>query len=426
MATNNEKLQELSVEEKLQHLYELQRIDTEIDKIKTLRGELPLEVQDLEDEIAGLETRLENLKNEISEADKSVTNKNQEITKSEELIKKYSEQLDNVRNNREYDALTKEVEFQKLEIELQQKRIREAQKLKAEKEVNLETDSFYCSGYLQVQDAKIGCSKTSGHGAQTFTQALTNSCNPAFMEIGLRLGIDKFSYYLQGFGLKEKTGVDLPGEVAGVCVKKDTMSLVDLASSAFGQANELTALELITAYSAAINGGELITPYVVDHVTDTNGNVLLQNGKKVKRQVISEGTSKTVREQLQAVVDNNPTHNAYIQGYKIGGKSGTAEIRATRDIEDDYVSSYCCFAPADDPELIMLIQADYPDPSIGYYGSQVVTPYARDIMEEILPYMGFYPEYSSEDYDTMNVSVPLLTNSDTESAKSTLDQMGLT
>lgn len=139
MATNNnEKLQELSVEEKLQHLYELQRIDTEIDKIRTLRGELPLEVQDLEDEIAGLETRLENLKSEISEADKNVSTKKQEIAKSEELIKKYTEQLDNVRNNREYDALTKEVEFQKLEIELQNKRIREAQKIKAEKEVNLE------------------------------------------------------------------------------------------------------------------------------------------------------------------------------------------------------------------------------------------------------------------------------------------------
>ncbi len=142
MATNNnEKLQELSVEEKLQHLYELQRIDTEIDKIRTLRGELPLEVQDLEDEIAGLETRLENLKNEISEADKSVTAKKHEIAKSEELIKKYSEQLDNVRNNREYNALTKEVEFQKLEIELQNKRIREAQKTKAEKEVSLEASS---------------------------------------------------------------------------------------------------------------------------------------------------------------------------------------------------------------------------------------------------------------------------------------------
>lgn len=139
MATNDiEKLQELTVEEKLQHLYELQRIDTEIDRIKILRGELPLEVQDLEDELAGLETRLENLKTEISEAEKSVTTKKQDITKSEELIKKYSEQLENVRNNREYDALTKEVEFQKLEIELQQKRIRETQKGKAEKEVSLE------------------------------------------------------------------------------------------------------------------------------------------------------------------------------------------------------------------------------------------------------------------------------------------------
>lgn len=142
MATkNNENLQELTVEEKLQHLYELQRIDTEIDKIRTLRGELPLEVQDLEDELAGLETRLENLKTEISQAEKSVSQKKQEITKAEELIKKYSEQLDNVRNNREYDALSKEIEFQKLEIELQQKRIREALRTKTEKEEALEISS---------------------------------------------------------------------------------------------------------------------------------------------------------------------------------------------------------------------------------------------------------------------------------------------
>lgn len=155
MATNNnDTLQELSVEEKLQHLYELQRIDTEIDKIRTLRGELPLEVQDLEDEIAGLETRLENLKNEIGEADKNVSAKKQEITKSEELIKKYTEQLDNVRNNREYDALTKEVEFQKLEIELQNKRIRESQKLKAEKEVNLEIASRQYAEKKADLDAK--------------------------------------------------------------------------------------------------------------------------------------------------------------------------------------------------------------------------------------------------------------------------------
>ena len=295
-----------------------------------------------------------------------------------------------------------------------------------EKAVDLESDTFNCTGALQVQDLQIKCSKTSGHGLQTFTQALTNSCNPAFMEIGLRLGVEKFSYYLQGFGLSEKTGIDLPGEVSGVCVQEENMSLVDLASSAFGQTNELSTLELITAYSAAINGGELVTPYVVDHIVDSNGNTVLQNETSVKRQVISEETSKEVREQLQAVVDNNPSHNAYLQGYKIGGKSGTAEIRTTREVEDDYVSSYCCFAPADEPEIILLIQADYPNPEIGYYGSTVVTPFAREVMSEILPYLGFYPEYSEEEAAEMNVTVPLVQDASIESAKATLEQLGLT
>ncbi len=292
--------------------------------------------------------------------------------------------------------------------------------------VNLESDTFNCTGVLQVQDLAIKCSNTNGHGVQTFTQALTNSCNPAFMEIGLRLGVETFGYYLQGFGLSERTGIDLPGEVSGVCVTADSMSLVDLASSAFGQTNELSALELITAYSAAINGGELVTPYVVDHIVDSNGNTVLQNTKSVKRQVISEETSKQVREQLQAVVDNNPTHNVYIQGYQIGGKSGTAEIRTTREVEDDYVSSYCCFAPADDPEVILLIQADYPDPEIGYYGSRVVTPYARNVMTEVLPYLGFYPEYTSEEAEELHVSVPLVQDATLASAEATLEQLGLT
>lgn len=292
--------------------------------------------------------------------------------------------------------------------------------------IDLNNDSFYCSGSLKVQDLDIGCSLRSGHGAQTFTQALTNSCNPAFMEIGLRLGVQKFSYYLQGFGLTEKTGIDLPGEVASVVVPEDKMTQVDLASGAFGQTNETTALELITAYAAAINGGYVVQPYVVDHIVDSSGNTVLQNTTTEKRQIISEETSKTVREQLEAVVSGNPSHNAYIQGYRIGGKSGTAEIRATRDIEDDNVASYCCFAPADDPELIMLIQADYPNPEIGYYGSKVVTSYAQEIMEEILPYMGFYPEYTDEEAKEMNVAVPLLQDATIENAQATLEQMGLT
>lgn len=293
--------------------------------------------------------------------------------------------------------------------------------------INMETDSFYCSGQVQVADATIRCSNTAGHGAQNFTQALTNSCNPAFIEIGQRIGIDKFSYYFEGFGLAEKTGIDLPGEAVSYSVTGDDMNIVDLASAAYGQCNKVTAMELVTAYSAAINGGYMVTPHVVDHVVDSNGNIVLQNETEVKRQIVSEETSDIVREQLEAVVNNNPSHNAYIQGYRIGGKSGTAEKLDTSTADDrQHVASYCCFAPADDPEVIMLIMADEPNMEIGYYGSQVVVPYARDIMEEILPAMGFYPEYSDGEDTDSTVTVPYLQSADITSAESTLAQLGLT
>lgn len=293
--------------------------------------------------------------------------------------------------------------------------------------INMETDSFYCSGQVQVADATIRCDNTAGHGAQTFTQALTNSCNPAFIEIGQRIGIDKFSYYFEGFGLAEKTGIDLPGEAVSYSVTGDDMTIVDLASAAYGQCNKVTAMELVTAYSAAINGGYMVTPHVVDHVVDSNGNIVLQNETEVKRQIVSEETSDIVREQLEAVVNNNPSHNAYIQGYRIGGKSGTAEKLDTSTADDrQHVASYCCFAPADDPEVIMLIMADEPNKEIGYYGSQVVVPYARDIMEEILPAMGFYPEYSDGEDTDSTVTVPYLQSADITSAESTLAQLGLT
>ena len=293
--------------------------------------------------------------------------------------------------------------------------------------INMETDSFYCSGQVQVADATIRCSNTAGHGAQNFTQALTNSCNPAFIEIGQRIGIDKFSYYFEGFGLAEKTGIDLPGEAVSYSVTGDDMNIVDLASAAYGQCNKVTAMELVTAYSAAINGGYMVTPHVVDHVVDSNGNIVLQNETEVKRQIVSEETSDIVREQLEAVVNNNPSHNAYIQGYRIGGKSGTAEKLDTSTADDrQYVASYCCFAPADDPEVIMLIMADEPNKEIGYYGSQVVVSYARDIMEEILPAMGFYPEYSDGEDTDSTVTVPYLQSADITSAESTLAQLGLT
>lgn len=296
-----------------------------------------------------------------------------------------------------------------------------------EKLIDLQNDSFYCSGSFTVMGETIGCSNRSGHGAQSFTKALTNSCNPAFMEIGLRLGTSKFSYYFKGFGLTETTGIDLPGEAGSLYIPEDNMSNVDLASSSFGQANKITPIQMITAYATAINGGKLVTPYLVEQIVDADGNIAMEHKTEEKRQVISEATSQTVREQLQAVVEGSHEHNAYIEGYCIGGKSGTAEKLDEYDgVEMKYVSSYGCFAPANDPEVIMLIIADEPDNKINYYGGTVVAPYARTVMSEILPYLGFYPDYTDEEYEERNVTVPLMLEESLESAKSTLDDMGLT
>lgn len=295
-----------------------------------------------------------------------------------------------------------------------------------EKLIDLQNDSFYCNGSFTVMGETIGCSNRNGHGAQSFTKALTNSCNPAFMEIGLRLGTSKFSYYFKGFGLTEKTGIDLPGEANSLYISEDVMSNVDLASSSFGQANKVTPIQTITAYAAAINGGKLVTPYLVEQIVDADGNIVMEHQTEEKRQVVSEATSQTVREQLEAVVENNPTHNAYIEGYRIGGKSGTAEKLDEYDgVEMKYAASYGCFAPADDPEVIMLIIADEPDNIINYYGSAVVTPYAKTVMSEILPYLGFYPEYTDEEYADRNVTVPLVQEKSLDSATATLDDMGL-
>ncbi len=287
-------------------------------------------------------------------------------------------------------------------------------------------DGFVCEGFKEVAGEKIHCHKISGHGTQTFSQALTNSCNPAFIEVGLRLGVDNFSNYFRAFGLTEKTGIDLPGEVSSFYRSGDNMSVVDLAASAFGQSNKLTPIEMITGYAAAINGGYLVQPYLVSKIVSSDGNVVETTETMVKRQVISEESSAEVRRLLQAVVDNNGGSNAYIKGYAIGGKSGTSQKLDEYGKDDmQYVASYACFAPADDPEIIMLIMADEPNTDINYYGSVVCAPYARAILEEALPYLGYYPEYTQEEYAQLDISVPLLIDVDVENAKSTLEDLGL-
>ena len=292
--------------------------------------------------------------------------------------------------------------------------------------LNPATDMFNCKGVVEVADWPIKCHKTSGHGLQTFSKALTNSCNPAFIEVGQRIGSLRFSAYSRAFGLTERTGIDLPSEAKSVYMPEEKMGIVELSSSAFGQTNKLTPIEMITGIAAAVNGGNLVQPHVVSKIVSSDGNVIETMETKVKRQVISEETSSTVRRLLQAVVDDNGGGNANIKGYAIGGKSGTSQKLDEYDNDHmEYVSSYACFAPADDPEIIMLLLADEPDQKIGYYGSVVCAPYARSILEEALPYLGYYPEYTDEEYAQLDVTVPLLIDVDVTTAKTTLEAMGL-
>lgn len=288
---------------------------------------------------------------------------------------------------------------------------------------------FYCTGSRVVVDGvpPMHCWKLAGHGSETFEQILTNSCNPAFIEVGERLGATLFFRYFEAFGLTEKTGIDLPGETSSVHLELDAVGPVELASSSFGQTNSLSPIELVTAYAAVVNGGYLLEPYVVSKIVDNDGNVVLTNDTTVRRQVISEETSAEMRKALQAVVENNGGSNAYIKGYKIGGKSGTSQIISGNYDEDDmqYVSSYCCFAPADDPEIVMLIMADQPNKEIGYYGSTVAVPYARAVLEKSLPYLGYYPEYTEEEKQNLDVTVPLLIDTALSDVQLQLDALGL-
>jgi len=289
--------------------------------------------------------------------------------------------------------------------------------------IDYDKDSFMCNGYVELPGAlrPIWCHQESGHGPQDFQTALTNSCNPAFMEIGRRLGTEKFCYYFDAFGLDSKTGIDLPWEVSGIGFDPKTMSNVDLAVCSFGQGETITPIEMITSYCAAINGGYLLQPYVVDRILDEDGNVVLKNDRTVKRQVISEETSARMRDCLEKVVSGNGGGNVTIKGYSIGGKSGTSQrLMYTakndmdqqgdreRESDQEYGSSYCCFTPADDPEIILLVLADMPNKEIGYYGSKVAVPTARNILTKVLPYMGISPEYSTEELANLDVKIPLL------------------
>ena len=282
-----------------------------------------------------------------------------------------------------------------------------------------------CSGIATVAGTNIHCWRSWGHGTMTLQDALINSCNPSFIAIGNLLGADNFCRYFEAFGLTEKTGIDLPGEATPLYVSRDNMGPVELASSAFGQTNKITPLHMITAYAAAVNGGYLVTPHVVDKIVDETGNVIMTNSTEVKRQVVSEETSATMRMLLENVVESNGGGNAYMAGYRIGGKSGTSEkLDEYNSANMRYVGSMCCFTPADDPEIIMLVMVD--EPYNGQiYGSAVAAPVISAVFSECLEYMGIYAQYTAEELAQQDTTVPYVIGGTSLSAITTLNTYGL-
>ena len=285
------------------------------------------------------------------------------------------------------------------------------------------TTTVNCGGSVNISGYTIHCSNKNGHGLQTLVQSVGNSCNPAFINYGLRIGNEKFYEYMRSFGLMNTTGIDLGGEAVGVFAADSSFTQLDLACYAFGQNFTVTPLTLISAQAACVNGGYLHTPYLVERITDSNGNVTYRHDDTPVRQVISEQTSATVRECLEYVVASGTGKNGQVAGYRIGGKTGTADKGQTGDV----VVSFLCFAPADDPQVIMLITMDTPSRATGTYvsGGNMVAPTASTVMAEILPYLGIEPSYSAEELLGMDTTVPNVIGSTVEQAKEKLKERAL-
>ena len=285
------------------------------------------------------------------------------------------------------------------------------------------TTTVNCGGSVNISGYTIHCSNKNGHGLQTLVQSVGNSCNPAFINYGLRIGNERFYEYMRSFGLMNTTGIDLGGEAVGVFAADSSFTQLDLACYAFGQNFTVTPLTLISAQAACVNGGYLHTPYLVERITDSDGNVTYRHDSTPVRQVISEQTSATVRECLEYVVASGTGKNGQVAGYRIGGKTGTADKGQTGDV----VVSFLCFAPADDPQVIMLITMDTPSRATGTYvsGGNMVAPTASTVMAEILPYLGIEPSYSAEELLGMDTTVPNVIGSTVEQAKEKLKERAL-
>lgn len=290
-----------------------------------------------------------------------------------------------------------------------------------------EDSMFVCGGSIRVGSHDIGCHYRAGHGSENFVRALCNSCNPAFATMGLTLGNDKFYQYYSAFGFSERTGIDLPGEAEDIFFSKDgTMSETDLAVASFGQNFSITPIQMLTAAAAIANGGNLVTPHVVEKVVDNAGNIISTASTHSKRQVISKDVSDRMCAILQQNAIDGSGANGYIEGYRIAGKTGTSEKIADYNETGvmTYIASYCGFAPADNPQVAMLVYYDNPQGG-NYYGAMVAAPTFKSAMQEILPYLGVEKQYTDEELEEVDIKTPNVMGKDLQTAISDIINNGL-
>ncbi len=282
-------------------------------------------------------------------------------------------------------------------------------------------DKFACSGVQQVLTEKIHCANRNGHGLQTFPEAVQNSCNPAFIQIGQKIGKTKFLEGTRAFGFFQETGIELPGETAGIGFTEDSFSDVDLATSSFGQSITVTPLQMITAISAVANGGTLYKPHLVKEIVNSDNIVIKKNEPEAVRQVISKETSAEMCKILESVVSKGGGKNAYLAGYRIAGKTGTSE-KYPRG-QGKYVASFLAFAPADDPKVACLVILDEPTKG-SYYGGVIAAPVVKSIMEETLQYIGVEPRYNEDEKEYIDTEVPDISGKTAAEAEKILKEAG--
>ena len=290
--------------------------------------------------------------------------------------------------------------------------------------VNLNT-TYNCTGSIQVDKYKMKCHYHPGHGTQTLTQGLENSCNPFFITIGQKLGVHNYFKYFDAFGFTQKTNIDLPGEASPQYYKEDQYGIVELSSASFGQTNSLTPIQVCTGLCAIANGGKLLQPYLVSSIADANGKTVKKTQTKEIRQVISADTSEKVRKMMKSVVDNGTGKNGYVAGYSVGGKTGTStKLGESKNGEGDkYIVSFGAIAPSDEPEIAMLIIVDEPNQDLG--GGALCAPIAAQVTQEAMNVLGIEPKYNDSEMKDLSKQTPNVVGKSLDEAKKTLEENNL-